>query len=733
MSFPQGVREGGIRQSLATRSGTRAVVQSLESRTLLSTTPIIDVMVLYTAAALHEAGGVSAIDAQIMRGVADMNLAMANSQINASIRLVHTGEVGYSESGTLSTDLNNLQAGNGAFNGIAVLRKEYGADVVSLWVGTSTGTLAGLGFQADNLSMPQPNFAYDVVEEPYADDNYVFAHEIAHALGAGDDRSLLQTSSIIPYAYGKQWTIGSYAVGDIMSGADRAPYFSNPNVSFEGVPTGNPDNSAQPADDARVMNQFAPIVAAYEPSVYHDTTPPVAAVDAIIANPARQTLTVKVEYADNTAVSVSSLGTGDIVVTGPNGFRAMAAYQEIDFNSDGPQRVATYQVSIAGYSADPNAYRITLQPNRLRDIYGNASAGGVLGPPGSAFPDRAGPRLVTAFDAGTLNGTTWRFNNWIDGEDPTAFYRFTISSTTQFISSLAGLSGDVNELLVQDRNSDGQIQSSEVLSYPYRTGTTPESISISLSPGTYDLWVAPPVIGVGSSYTLTMSAAAPVSVPTPTPPPSPTGGTILGNVFNDANADGSLDSGEMGLSEWQVYADLNNNHRLDPGEPTTFTNALGNYRFLNLPPGAYIIRAVPRPGWRQTTPVSNYGVHVTAVAGKTITVQPTGETRQAEISGSVFNDLSADAIRQSSEPGLSGWRVYLDLNNNGSWQPASEPTAVTDSQGNWSFNDLAPGAYIVRVVPQTNWKTTTPAGGVLKLTVAGGQILGNQLFGEHLI
>jgi hypothetical protein len=701
-------------------------LEPLERRTLLSATPAIDVMVLYTPAAARQVGSTALIASRITRAISDTNLALANSQVNASVRLVHQGQVNYSESGLVANDLLNLQQGLGGLNGVVAMRQQFGADVVSLWVGDEAGSEAGRAFQPDSLSGATASMGFNVVEARYSADDFVFAHEIGHNLGAGHDRGD-QTPRVIPYACGKTFYLGNYFVGDIMNnaGADRIGYYSNPNVSFQGVPTGNADNSAQAADNARVMSQFAPVVAAYEPTTVPDTLGPTAAIDEVIVNSSQHTLTVKVQYADDTAVNVASFKTGNISVSGPGGFSKTATYVGDDFATNGPQRVATYQVNIAGYSTDPSVYSFNLAPAAVTDIYGHGSTDGTLGAPGSRLPNRAGPRLATAFDVGTMDGSSLRFNNWIDSNDPTAFYRFALGATQQFSAHLSGLSGQIDELLVQDRNKDGIIQSNEILSYPRRTGTTPETISLTLSAGIYFLWVAPPAIGATASYTLTLSAAP------PPPPPPILRGVISGNVFNDVNANGLRDSGDAGLAGWQVYADLNDNGRFDPGEPSTSTDAQGNYTLANLATGAYIIRAVPRTGWRQTTPANNYGRHVTLAAGQILASVSFGQTQQNQITGFVFNDSNGDGIRQNGEAGLTGWSVYIDLNNSGMPDSADRVT-ITNSLGTFSFTNIPSGNYALRVVPaQTRWHPTSPATGSLRLTISLAQVIGSLTFGER--
>ena len=701
---------------------------------LFAAAPVIDVMVLYTPQALSQAGGLSALDYRIQRSISDTNMAMANSQVAASLRLVNETLVNYTESGVTNTDLNALQSGTGAFSGVPALRDQFGADLVSLWVSSGSGDEAGRAFQPTSLTTPDPTLGYNVIQEQYADNNYVFAHEVGHNLGAGHDASDTSPRAI-PYAYGKTFALGNYSVGDIMSeNGDRIPYYSNPNVSFRGIPTGNPDNSAQPADNAEVMNQFASIVASYEPTKYVDTTPPAAAIEAEIADPVAHTVTFQVEYSDDTAVSVGGLGTGDVIVTGPNNFSQAATFVGIDVNSDGPQRVATYQLSTGGATVDPSQYQISLAPGRLRDVAGNFAPGMVLGnPAGSSFPDRAGPRLVSAYDAGTIDNTTRQFSNTINADSPTAFYRFNVSGASNFTATLSGLTDTVNELLVQDQNADGQIQANEYLAAPQRVGTTPETISLALNAGTYFLWVAPPTSNISSTYTLTMtSTLTQPSPPPPPPPPPPPSSVIVGNVFNDANADGALSPGETGLAGWQVYLDLNNKDQLQTGDPTATTDAAGNYQFSGLAAGSYIVRVAPQLGWRQTTLTVDWAQHVAVAQAQTVTGVSFGETMQAAILGKVFNDANGNGVLNSGEVGLGGWVIYLDTNSDGTFEP-TEPAVTSDALGNFSFGNLAPGAYTVRLVAPSGWTTTTPAGGSFQVTLVNGGVVGGLLIGAELV
>ena len=80
-------------------------------------------------------------------------------------------------------------------------------------------------------------------------------------------------------------------------------------------------------------------------------------------------------------------------------------------------------------------------------------------------------------------------------------------------------------------------------------------------------------------------------------------GTISGTVFNDANQNGTFDSGDTALASRTVYIDANKNGQLDPGETTATTNSSGAYTFTDLPPVDYVIRRADTPaGYTYSVP-----------------------------------------------------------------------------------------------------------------------------------
>ncbi|HZZ73143.1 MAG TPA: SdrD B-like domain-containing protein [Pirellulales bacterium] len=160
---------------------------------------------------------------------------------------------------------------------------------------------------------------------------------------------------------------------------------------------------------------------------------------------------------------------------------------------------------------------------------------------------------------------------------------------------------------------------------------------------------------------------------------------------------------------------------------TTLTDANGNYKFDNLAPGTYGVHEVQPAGFYQ-------GMQMAGSAGGDDSIQDTitqvvltpstqatdydfCEELPASLSGHVWADPEADCIDGPNDIPLQGVTIQL-LDANG----AIVTTTLTDSQGYYSFDDLAPGLYSVHEVQ--------PAGyfqGMEMVGSAGGLDAGNDL------
>jgi hypothetical protein len=248
---------------------------------------IIDLLVAYTADARAAAGGTTAMENEIKLEVAESNLAYANSQVTQRFHLVYAGEVVYTETGDASTDLSRLRAqGDGYMDEVHTWRNTYHADTVSLT--TQTGG-CGLGYMQTTISLSFESWAFNVGNRSCFTGNMTLPHEQGHNMGIQHDWYMSSSQSPFPYAHGYAYPPGQWrtvmAYNDLCAALStsctRLPYFSNPNVLYNGVPmgvaSGGPTNcvagSTSPnpttcAADARLtLNNSGPTVAQFRASL----------------------------------------------------------------------------------------------------------------------------------------------------------------------------------------------------------------------------------------------------------------------------------------------------------------------------------------------------------------------------------------------------------------------------------------------------------------------------------
>jgi hypothetical protein len=194
--------------------------------------------------------------------------------------------------------------------------------------------------------------------------------------------------------------------------------------------------------------------------------------------------------------------------------------------------------------------------------------------------------------------------------------------------------------------------------------------------------------------------------------------------FNDINGDGIKQPGDPGLAGFTIFLDANNNGVLDPGETFTTTDVNGNYSFANLASGTYRVREVQQIGFTQTTPNPT---PIALATGQIVTGVNFGNFRLISISGNKFQDTNGDRVRNPGEPGLQGFTIYIDANNNHVLDPGERST-TTDASGNYSFANVGPGAYRVREVAKSGFVQMTNDPAIIVATSgtnATGVLFGN--------
>jgi len=205
-------------------------------------------------------------------------------------------------------------------------------------------------------------------------------------------------------------------------------------------------------------------------------------------------------------------------------------------------------------------------------------------------------------------------------------------------------------------------------------------------------------------------------------------GVIDGQIYEDLNDNSRLDPGEIGAPYMTVFLDTQGTAAPTPGEPTSTTNIRGQFQFVGVPAGKYQVVVVIPPGWRISTGGTNDHL-VTVRKGHSVAKAATFFiTPTAYVSGVLFNDLAGTGTRTANDPGISGWKVELDLSNSETGQ-TYQRTVTTGRGGAWSFGDLPSGTYTIRVILHKHFVLTTEPLVVGPLT--DGEVSEGNLIGVH--
>lgn len=243
-------------------------IESTGPRTLAGTSALtqIDILVAYTNAASFYLGGDSNVEALIDLKIAEANnVVFPNSQLPLRLHKVGTyRDPYYNDSGNYNDLTFVTNNGDIALDQVHTLRNQLGADLVIL-VNGGSGGIAWL------MQYPSTGFAanaFGVVGQSSLS-SLTFAHEIGHIFGAHHNREnaivngTLQQGAF-PFSYGHHFqapTGSSNTYGTVMSYlGGRIPYFSDPNVSYSGIPTGIPEGLPNEANNAETLRLTAPFV-----------------------------------------------------------------------------------------------------------------------------------------------------------------------------------------------------------------------------------------------------------------------------------------------------------------------------------------------------------------------------------------------------------------------------------------------------------------------------------------
>lgn len=272
----------------------------------------VTLMIVYTpAAAAWSSANETDINNTISLLMAKAQLALDNSNTLMTIKLVYTGVLNYYEYNN-SDDLYFLKEyGDKQMDEVHYLRDAYDADMVVLL--ENIDFAGGIGYL---LNTPSGNsrYAFSISRVQQASWTYSTVHEIAHNMGCHHPKlqNFEPGPGLYSYSAGWRWNgIDDIKYCDVMtyeSGAYFAdgintttlPYFSNPDIQYQGVPTGN----AVDGDNARTIRQMKSIVAAYRTGISNCKPPTVQASNFTISSITDNSMTIEWTRGDGDSVLI---------------------------------------------------------------------------------------------------------------------------------------------------------------------------------------------------------------------------------------------------------------------------------------------------------------------------------------------------------------------------------------------------------------------------------------------
>lgn len=374
----------------------------------------------------------------------------------------------------------------------------------------------------------------------------------------------------------------------------------------------------------------------------------------------------------------------------------------VDRNTNGSLDVGEPQATTG---AD-GSYLFTNQPYGLNTIADVVPAGWAASPASAIVvallsgENRTGVNLGNREKIGTIQGTVWNDDNG-DGI---------------IIATEIGLA---DRTVYLDLNNDGNQDESE----PTTVTSAAGFYQFTRVPvGSYQVAEVLPaswISSVGKSTKVSTSLSIGATNTVDFYNLLPRLGSISGKVFSDLNLNGVQDAGEAGMPGMQVWSDINNNNLLDAADILAITDGTGNYTLADTPYGNTTVHEVLPTTYSAVTPPGGV-VSLLLLNGENRTGLnfATKEPIDYVISGMAYFDANHNGVREASERGLSGIKVYIDANNNGQLDSTEQWTTTSVDQfftpsvnelGTFSFSHLPRGTYTLREIVQSELDATPEA------------------------
>ncbi|MGD8483026.1 MAG: zinc-dependent metalloprotease family protein, partial [Gammaproteobacteria bacterium] len=347
-----------------------------------------DLLVVYTPASRQRYGGSdpTPVENRIISAVQAANQAYQNSALDLQLNIVYLGETNYAETGDMSVSLDHLRlTSDGNMDEVHALRDQYGADLVALI--SEDSNYCGIAYV---MSSDSTSFAPWAVGVTWSSclTNQTLAHEIGHNQGNMHDRANSSREGVYPYSFGfRRCETDGLGFRTVMSyncsGGTRVAHFSNPDVTYNGFPTGidHETDPANSADAVRSMANTAATVAAFRPSAA--ATPPVdpSGLSATAASHER----IDLAWFDN---------SGD-----ESGFRVERSSDGVSFTE-----IATLGVNSTSY-ADSGLTASTVYYYRVRAYNGAGNSGYTNTDSATTDAPPPPPATPTGFIATAVSGS----------------------------------------------------------------------------------------------------------------------------------------------------------------------------------------------------------------------------------------------------------------------------------------------------------------------------------------
>jgi peptidyl-Asp metalloendopeptidase len=267
----------------------------------------IDVLAVYPRAFFANSWTESSLFTFVQDSISIANNAFANSNVNAFYNLV--GVVPVLDSQPTTGVFSSLNWLNGETPELVALRNAFGADVVTVYIpfewsspnvcGVANLPQTGGGFIPGSGAFGQK--AYTANRNGCGLNDFTLGHEIGHNYGMRHEDDTNDASDLFGYGRGHLLTVSGQQKATVMgctcglppkapcgsnisnAVCNRILYFSDPNISYLGVPTGVPPSGGDPGrNNALVARNQVAAYAGFRPQGVN--TPPTANFSVVCCN-----------------------------------------------------------------------------------------------------------------------------------------------------------------------------------------------------------------------------------------------------------------------------------------------------------------------------------------------------------------------------------------------------------------------------------------------------------------